>query len=639
MSFPDSNELSEAIRASGAVPWRWTLGTAQIEISRTFLDPAGGGTGGPDFVPLEGVFLGQEDAAGLFERFVEALRSGAPVDERLQVAQRGEGQRWLRLFGRCDTSGRAGGRRLVGLAREINLRETRDMCRRDASGGDVGTWEITRGQPNVTWSPELYDLFGVSQGTFHPRMDNFADLFHPEDRSRVQEIVGRLFRDVSSEQGRLAPVRIRVLRPDGTIRHCELSGFRRFDAEGRVIGAVGEVQDITQLAEAEHRLAQAQKQEIVSRFSGGVSHDFNNLLSVILGSLELVRDAGSEAERALHIDAAMAAVQRGRDLTRKLLSFAGRADLAPGVVDLNRIIDGMREILGRLLPEAISFEIRMGKDLWTVNLDAANFENALLNLVANGSEAMSGAGRLTIKTENRELSGTCVCVDQETLPPGRYVVVSVTDSGNGIPSDRLADVFLPFVTQEMGAGGNGLCLPMVRGFVSQTDGCMRIHSDPGQGTTVSMIFPAVAQPVRDSAPDCVSPEALLSGRVLLVEDEPLVMQMLERRLRGFGLDCVAAVSGAEALRLFETAGPFDLLLTDIVMPGTIQGTGLATHLRRQQPDLPVIFMSGYPNEEAMRNAAARPDEIRLVKPISRAELVVALTRALSRHTLVPKVPA
>jgi CheY-like chemotaxis protein len=362
-----------------------------------------------------------------------------------------------------------------------------------------------------------------------------------------------------------------------------------------------------------------------------VAHDFNNLLAVIMGNLELLRDGIDAPDLLRMVDTSIGATRRGADLTRNMLAFARKAPLEPEVFDLNRLVEETRSWAGRTLPASIHVETILLADLWQVKADPSSTESALLNLILNARDAMQDGGQLTIETANVRLGAEDALPLAENLEPGRYVMLAVRDTGRGIPENSLAQIFEPFYSTKPPGAGTGLGLSMVEGFTRQSGGAVSVSSEPGLGTTFELYFKAHVGVVDTATPlqPVAGVEPATGQRLLVVEDEPEVLSVLVTTLERAGFTVASAPSGDEALALFETCPEFDLLLTDIVMPGRLQGTDLALELRSRAPDLPVVFLSGYAREVMGQAPGSRPEDIRLTKPVRRADLVEAIRKSLS----------
>lgn len=400
--------------------------------------------------------------------------------------------------------------------------------------------------------------------------------------------------------------------------------------DGFILDVTAEVETQTQLEEQKEVAHRAQKHESIGQLTGGVAHDFNNLLAVIMGNLELLRDDMTSEDHLDMIDAGIKATKRGADLTRNMLAFARKARLSPEVVNLNQLVNETRNWAGRTLPASISVETSLFAGLWKFEADPSSTESALLNLILNARDAMPDGGKLSLETANVQVDRAYGDNRQERLEPGRYVMLAVSDTGEGISATTLLQIFEPFYSTKPTGKGSGLGLSMVQGFMQQSGGIVHVFSDPRVGTSFKLYFKAVTEDL-DVKPrgQIVAENSLANGRrILVVEDEGPVLAVIVAILDKVGYDVTSAATGDEAKAIFETSPDFDVLLTDIVMPGTLQGTMLSKALRDKMPDLSVIFMSGYANETAIHDKGIRPEDIRLMKPVRRAELLAAVSRSL-----------
>ncbi len=384
--------------------------------------------------------------------------------------------------------------------------------------------------------------------------------------------------------------------------------------------------DITERKLIEGRLGQHQRLESLGQLTGGVAHDFNNLLTVILGNAELLAEdlpAGRWRQMAEFISTA---AQRGADLTGRLLAFSRRQPLAPKVVRVDELTVAMSGLLSRTLGEHIEIHLTGEDGLAATLIDPAQLENALLNLALNARDAMPDGGRLAIDTRNVQLSRG----EGVDLEPGAYVAISVTDTGTGIRPEHLDRVFEPFFTTKERGGGTGLGLAMVYGFVKQSNGHVTIRSEIGRGTTVRLLLPRVDH--QEAAAESVTAVApAIGGRelVLVVEDEPLVREFVVSQFVSLGYRVLEAANGAAALALLRDRPDIDLLFTDIVMPGEMNGGDLARSARDIHPGLPVLFTSGY-TEDVLGTERRLPADAQLLsKPYRRRELAGRIRAALS----------
>ncbi len=395
--------------------------------------------------------------------------------------------------------------------------------------------------------------------------------------------------------------------------------------------------DVTEMIETQKQLERqkevtffAQKHEIIGQLTGGVAHDFNNLLAVVMGNQELLRDELTDPEQIKLVDASLQATERGADLTRSMLAFARKARLEPVVIDLNELVTQIRGWSGRTFPANIEIETRAQAGLWKIEADPGSTESALLNLIVNARDAMPDGGRLTIETANIDSLPDGAVIPGVDREPGRYVMLSVADTGMGIPADRLETVFEPFYTTKPPGAGSGLGLSMVQGFMLQSGGTVQVTSELGRGTCFRLFFKAVAargQTVSTTSESAVV-QATAHQRILVAEDKKEVLAVLDTILTRAGYQVTPVSTGDAAFTAFEANPTYDLLLTDIMMPGRLQGMELARFLRQLKPDLPVIFISGYSSEEEITNDAKFDGDVRLMKPITRATLLAAIRKAL-----------
>jgi CheY-like chemotaxis protein len=355
-------------------------------------------------------------------------------------------------------------------------------------------------------------------------------------------------------------------------------------------------------------LRQAQKMEAVGQLTGGIAHDFNNLLTVIMGNLDTIkrrlakpRSGGEDVAGTFTkpVDAALRGAERAAELTHRLLAYSRRQALAPARLDLNRLVADMLELLRRSLGAEISIETVLSAGLWPTFADAHQMENALLNLALNARAAMAENGCLTIETANAYLDDGYASRFGD-VEPGQYVLLSVTDTGTGIPKPLLERVFEPFFTTKGEGEGSGLGLAMVHGFVKQSGGHVRIYSEEGHGTTVKIYHPrlvgaeeANAVPAAKPTDTTPVPRATDAETILLVEDDAGVRDYAKGILTELGYSVLEAGDAAEALRQLATHSRIDLLFTDVVLPGALSGRVLAEKATKLKPRLPVLFTTGY----------------------------------------------
>ncbi|WP_159999534.1 response regulator, partial [Roseomonas sp. 18066] len=389
--------------------------------------------------------------------------------------------------------------------------------------------------------------------------------------------------------------------------------------------------DITERARLEEQLRQSQKMEAVGQLTGGLAHDFNNMLTGITGSLELLQirvGQGRLGELDRFIAAAQGAANRAAALTHRLLAFSRRQTLDPKTVRPNRLVAGMEEMVQRTVGPAIAVETVLAPALWPTLCDPNQLENALLNLCINARDAMPQGGRLTIRTSNLELDERAA--QGRDLPPGAYVSISVADTGTGMTPEVMARAFDPFFTTKPLGQGTGLGLSMIYGFAKQSGGQVLIRSTLGQGTVLTIDLPRHWQDSveEDSEAARPAPRAEAGQTVLVVDDEPTVRMLVVEVLRELGYATIEARDGAEGLALLQSGRRIDLLISDVGLPGGMNGRQMADAIRPHRPALPVLFITGYAEGSLAGDAALEPGMQILTKPFAMEALATRIKAIL-----------
>ncbi len=394
-------------------------------------------------------------------------------------------------------------------------------------------------------------------------------------------------------------------------------------------------QRTAELTEAHEALRQAQKMEAVGQLTGGIAHDFNNLLAGISGSLELIERRLAEGRTQgldRFISGAQSSARRASALTQRLLAFSRRQTLDPKPIDANRLIHGIEDLIRRTIGPQITLEVVGAGGLWTTRVDPAQLESALLNLAINARDAMPEGGRITIETANKWLDARAA--PERDLAPGQYISICVTDTGTGIPKDVIERVFDPFFTTKPIGKGTGLGLSMVHGFVRQSGGQVRVYSETGecatQGTTMCLYLPRHLGPAID---DVAGPGPAIaahgSGRpVLVIDDEPMVRMLIVEVLDEAGFRSLEAEDGPSGLRLLEQHPEIALLVTDVGLPGGMNGRQVADAARRTRPDLKVLFVTGYAENAAVGNGLLDPGMEIITKPFVMTELAAKISEMI-----------
>jgi hypothetical protein len=418
-----------------------------------------------------------------------------------------------------------------------------------------------------------------------------------------------------------------LLASDGRRIQVEVAS-RVIYEDGVSVGVEAICRDLTERKQLEEQLRQAQRLEAIGRLAGGIAHDFNNLLTVIAGYSEDLlerHDPDSEAE----LKEIAAAAERATILTRQLLAFSRRQLLQPRVIDLNTVVEGIMPMLKRLIGEHIDLVATLDPALAHVLADRSQVEQVLLNLVINARDAMPLGGKLTIETGNADLDGTYVA-DHAEARVGTHAMLTVSDNGIGMDAETLVRIFEPFFTTKAVGTGTGLGLSTVYGIIKQSGGNVWAYSEPEGGSTFKVYLPAASEPLSAGLVPQPRP-ALVNGTetIFVVEDEDAVRELTVGMLRKRGYTVFATGSPEEALRLVaERREPFDLLLTDLVMPG-MNGRELAERLTARIPALRTLYMSGYADEAVIRNGVLEAGTAYLEKPFSAADLAVKVRETLA----------
>ena len=431
-------------------------------------------------------------------------------------------------------------------------------------------------------------------------------------------------------------VEIIVRRPvSPKVVHLVANGRPLRDATGAVIGAVMVYHDVTQAVEIERQLRQSQKMDAIGQLTGGVAHDFNNILTVITGTIDIlanaVRHDPTLAAIAKMIDEA---AERAAELTRRLLAFSRRQPLQPRATDVNALIVDSARLLRPAVGEPIEVALELEPEAWPALVDPNQLTTALLNLAFNARDAMPNGGKLTLETSNVVLDGDYARV-HDGVAPGHYTLIVVSDTGSGIPEAIRDKVFEPFFTTKEVGRGTGLGLSMVYGFVKQSGGHISLSSERGVGTSINIYLPRACE--QTEGPSEMLPVAPLQGgaeTILVTEDDAMVRTHVVAQLTSLGYKTLSAANAAQALGILDQGEHIDLLFTDVVMPGEMNGRDLADEVLRRRPTARVLFTSGYTEKVLTHNGQLDPGLQLLAKPYRKADLARMIRIALSAHTTV-----
>jgi PAS domain S-box-containing protein len=510
----------------------------------------------------------------------------------------------------------------------VLLNERISMATRSAQ---VGIWDWDVVNDRLIWDDQMYALYGVDKAVFTGAYEAWARGLHPDDKAIGEEEIRRALSGESDFDAEF-----RVVWPEGAVHVLKAKADVIRDSQGRPMRMVGVNYDITEHKHAEEekakleaQLQQAQKMESVGRLAGGVAHDFNNMLGVILGHAEIAMDRiGTDQPLHGDLQAIRNAAHRSADLTRQLLAFARKQTVSPRVLDLNETLAGMLNMLQRLIGEDIHLSWLPDQALWPIKIDPTQIDQVLANLCVNARDAIAGVGELTIKMGNHRFDAD-YCADHPSVTPGEYVLLAVSDDGCGMDRETINNIFEPFFTTKGLGKGTGLGLSTIYGIVKQNNGFIDVYSEPGMGTTFRIYLP---RHLGDAEQDRTAwlPEPIMRGRetVLVVEDEPAILSLTRLMLEKQGYCVLTAGTTAEAIHLAEKhAAEIHLLMTDVVMP-EMNGRDLAKKLVSLCPHLKCLFTSGY-TADVIAHHGVLDDRVYFIqKPFSGNDLATKVRAAL-----------
>ena len=508
---------------------------------------------------------------------------------------------------------------------ELQQAQERFQLLSRATNDVIWDWNLVTDE--IWWNDAMTTVFGYELSELQPDSDSWVKRIHPED----SELVVKSVHDVIKSDKELWQCEYRFIRRDGRSAHIIDRGFVIRDNAGTAIRMVGSMLDITERMDMEKRMRESQRLEAVGQLTGSVAHDFNNLLTVILGNSEMLTELVVDPKLRPLVEITMSAAQRGAELTNRLLAFSRRQPLDPKPTDLNQLVDAIHGLIRRALPENIELEIVPDPELGVAELDADELDTALLNLVVNARDAVTGGGKVTVETANALLDHDYADQHSE-VTPGEYVMICVSDTGTGMDPKTIDQAFEPFFTTKGPNKGSGLGLSMVFGFVKQSGGHIKIYSEPGEGTAVKLYFPRV----RGSQPSSYQPIAKLTvhggtEHILIAEDDDQVLEHLEGQLHSLGYRVTVTRSGPEALNALSSHRDIDLLLTDVIMPGGLNGRQLSDRARAIYPSLKVLYTSGYTENAIVHHGRLDPGVDLLSKPYTRSELATKVRQVLDKR--------
>ncbi len=514
---------------------------------------------------------------------------------------------------------------------EIELRRSHTLYRQAQLMANLGHWEWDYvNDKMISCSDQVAQIYEMDVDeamAFFSSWESELSVIHPDDQARYTQNV-----DDSEAQGEGRSLQYRIITKSGAIRHVQLRSELVFDDQGNLVSSYGTEQDITELKEAEEKLRHAQRMEAVGQLTGGLAHDFNNLLAIIQGNVELFARENDKSD--LRLQAIVRASKRGAELTHRMLAFSRTQLLKPRTIDLNESVSGLVDMLGRTVEKHIDINFVRGTGLWTCDADPGELENVILNIALNARDAMLTGGKLTIETANARLDDEYAAT-QADLSPGEYVLLVISDTGVGMSPDVSEHVFEPFFTTKAVGEGSGLGLSMVYGFVKQSGGHISIYSEQGVGTTVKLYLPrSTGGKVHESGPVTEETPLAQGETVLVAEDDPDFRALVIALLDSLGYQIMEADTGAAALELLASGKHADLLLTDLILPGGMTGHELAMETKNLNPEIGVLYMSGYTENTIVHHGRLDAGANLLEKPFHRTDLAKALRSVLRK----PRVP-
>jgi PAS domain S-box-containing protein len=493
------------------------------------------------------------------------------------------------------------------------LAQSQERLQLALSAARMGTWRWDLKTGALGWDEGLNQLFGLGSNESVTPYDQFLDRVHQDDRSFVREQVQQAIDDRG-----VLDCEFRIVLPRGQVRWLADQGRVVRDPGGTPLYMAGVCLDVTERKLTEERLRQAQRMDSVGQLAGGIAHEANNMMSVVLGCADYVLQRSDLPEPVRQdVDQIWRAAKRTAGITQQLLAFSRRQVLQPQVLDLNTTVRELEPILTRALGESSGLRMHLSPTLGQILADPGQIEQVLLNLTLNARDAMPDGGRLTIETMNVVLDSIYAAAKPvETLEPGEYAALVVTDTGHGMDRETLARVFEPFFTTKGVGQGTGLGLSTVYGIVKQSGGFIWAYSEPGLGTTFKLYFPLAARAPAGAATQTTAPTGRADEVVLIAEDEPMVRSIMARTLRDCGYTVIEAADGRDALNILEAEnGRVSLVVADVVMPD-IGGREMASRMAQHWPEVPVLFTSGYTGLDVVRRGLLEEGREFIQKPLA-----------------------
>ena len=529
--------------------------------------------------------------------------------------------------------------RILEVAHEITpeqeirqaLRKSEERLRQAEKLAHIGHWELDLETNELFWSDEIFNIFEIDSRQFGASYEAFLGAAHPDDREKIHTAYTESLRNRTSYK-----IDHRLLLSDGRIKHVQERGRNYYDHQGKTIRSLGTVQDITAHKNIEEenkklqkQFIQAQKMESIGRLAGGVAHDYNNISSIIMGFTEMaLQDLKPTDPMYEYFTMIYEAAQKSTNITRQLLAFARQQTIAPRLLNLNKTMASLLKMLGRLVGESIEIIFLPDSALWPVKVDPSQIDQIMANLCVNARDAIDDVGKLIIETHNVSFN-EAYCSTHMGFIPGDYVLLSISDDGNGITPENMEKVFEPFFTTKGIGKGTGLGLATVFGIVKQNKGFINLYSEPEVGTVFKIYLPRHSGPVeRTKYNEAVAIPTSQGETVLLVEDDTSIRKLCKLLLSQLGYSAMTTGSPGDAIQMAKDhAGTIDLLITDVVMP-EMNGRVLSERLLPLHPHMKTLFISGYTANVIATRGVLQEGMFFLSKPFSKKELALKIREVL-----------
>jgi len=647
----NEKRLQLALRSGGYALWDYNYLTGETYNSPEMLEIFGEGENGLNYVSFNSRIHPEDIDKAIDIKIKNAPFGNDIFQTRYRVKTNAGNYAWIETAaGLIRDPGTGRPTKVVGLCRNVDdqmitlerLKNSELMLKRTQAVSHLGSFKLRVESGVSRLTAEMAALLGLANAMVHPNLDTFIKMIEPIDREKFVEGL-----ELAKLGNQIKNLEIAVKKKSGELEYFQVTMDPERGSNGEIEAIFGACQCVTERKALENKFQQAQKMEAVGQLTGGIAHDFNNLLMVVMGNLQLVEQLVKGDERALkRIRAAIDASEKGSDLTRRMLAFSRQQTLQNREVAVNTLLLNMQDMLKQAVSATVDVKIMPAEDLWPVNVDQTMLETAILNLTINARDAMAPkGGTLIIESCNRSLDAT-YALSHEEVSPGDYVEIAVTDTGSGIAPENIEKVFQPFFTTKGPEAGSGLGLSMIYGFVKQSGGHVKIYSEVGHGTSVKLYLPkmktkttvdVIKRPAElqehllrelgATRAELAEPQRKL--KILVVEDNSSVREVAAAMIEEMGFETITATNGHEGLQMIDDQRDIDLMLSDVIMAGGMNGPELAAKAMKIRPELKILFMSGYA-PGSVRQMQDLPDTIELVnKPFTRNDLTEKVKKALA----------